>query len=190
MTSALVSADAFAAGAPVAFIATGLNFPDALSGGPAAVRLGGPLLLTMPGSVPDAIAEELSRLQPGRIVVLGSHPTVTDEVAEILREFTTGEVTRLAGPSRYDTSALTSAAAFPAPVPVVYLATGHNFPDALSGAPAAGVLGGPLLVTHPNRLSAEIAQELRRLRPERIVILGSHPTMSHRVHLELGQYLR
>lgn len=189
-TSALVSAGAFAPRAPVAFIATGLNFPDALSGGPAAAVLGGPLLLTLPGSLPEVIAEELSRLQPGRIVVLGAHPTVTDEVVESLRRFTTGEVTRLAGPSRYDTSALTSAAAFSAPVPVVYLATGRNFPDALSGAPAAGALGGPLLVTHPDTLSPVVAEELRRLQPQRIVVLGSHPTMSHRVQLELGQYLR
>lgn len=189
-TSAMVSAYAFAPGARVAFVATGLNFPDALSGGPAAAVLGGPLLLTRPSSVPPVIADELSRLRPERIIVLGSHPTVTDEVVATLSDYASGEVIRVAGASRYETSALLSESVFPSGVPVVYLATGRNFPDALSGAPAAGFLGGPLLVSHPNILSAAAAKELERLRPARIVVLGSHPTVSRRLHLELAQYLR
>ena len=34
--------------APVAYIATGLSFPDALAGGAAAAKAGGPLLLVRP----------------------------------------------------------------------------------------------------------------------------------------------
>ena len=189
-TSAMISAAAFAPDRPVAFIATGSTFPDALSGGPAAAALGGPLLLTRPTVIPAAIAEELRRLRPARIVVLGSHPTVDDTVVDALQGFTVGGVTRLAGPDRYATSAMTSRDTFSTGVPVAYVATGRNFPDALSGAPAAGVSGGPLMITDPDRISPPVAEELARLRPGRIVVLGSHPTVSRRVQLSLAEFVR
>ena len=52
-------------------------------------------------------------------------------------------VTRLAGDDRYATSAAISASQFQPGVPVAYIASGLNFPDALSGAPLAGLAGGP-----------------------------------------------
>jgi hypothetical protein len=39
----------------------------------------------MPDSIPGATAAELARLQPGRIVVLGSSGVVSDGVAAALR---------------------------------------------------------------------------------------------------------
>jgi putative cell wall-binding protein len=62
--------------------------------------------------------------------------------------------------------------AFPGPVSTVHLATGASFPDALAGVPAAGLLEGPLLLVPPDRLPDEVDAELRRLRPERVRILG------------------
>src|SRR3972149_1259626 len=51
-----------------------------------------------------------------------------------------GTAARLAGRDRYATAAAISAATFAPGVPVVYVATGLDFPDALAG-PAGG--GGP-----------------------------------------------
>ena len=50
----------------------------------------------------------------------------------------TAAVTRLAGSDRYRTSAVISASAFDAGVPIAFIATGLNFPDALSAGPVAG----------------------------------------------------
>ncbi|HYI50974.1 MAG TPA: cell wall-binding repeat-containing protein, partial [Microbacterium sp.] len=55
------------------------------------------------------------------------------------------EVVRWSGPDRYATSAAISAKTFPGTVPVVFIASGQVFPDALSAAPAASRLGGPIL---------------------------------------------
>src|SRR5690606_4645258 len=49
-------------------------------------------------------------------------------------------VSRLAGPDRYATAAAISKSTFTAGVPVVYLASGATFPDALSGASSAGTV--------------------------------------------------
>ena len=55
-----------------------------------------------------------------------------------------------------------------------------NFPDALAGAAAAGVTGGPLLLVD-STLPAATATELARLHPARIVILGSAAVVSDAV---------
>jgi Cell wall binding domain 2 (CWB2) len=83
-TAAAVSAAVFGPGVPVAYVATGAGFPDALAGGPAAGDQGGPLLLVAKDSVPPATAAELARLKPARIVVLGGPSVVSDAVASAL----------------------------------------------------------------------------------------------------------
>ena len=53
-TAARVSAATFAPGVAVAYVATGVSFPDALAGGVAAGRQKGPVLLVSANSVPAA----------------------------------------------------------------------------------------------------------------------------------------
>lgn len=187
-TSSIISRHAFAPTVPVAYIAAGLNFPDALSGAPAASFHGGPMLLTLPDRIPGPVADELTRLRPAEIVVLGSHPTVTNEVEQMLRQYTTGAVRRVAGVDRYQTSSAISADAFGPNVPVAYVASGLDFPDALSGAPAAASADGPLLLTHPGTIPPSVADELARLRPGRIVVLGGPSTVSDAVLARLQEY--
>jgi putative cell wall-binding protein len=72
---------------PAAFVATGLNFPDALSGGPAAGKLKGPLLLVTTDSIPSSVATELARLDPKKIVVLGGPASVSVGVEDALEKY-------------------------------------------------------------------------------------------------------
>src|SRR5690606_13846055 len=57
----------------------------------------------------------------------------------------TPSVTRFSGTDRYATAVDISKKSFGAGVPVVYVATGASFPDALAAAPAAAAQNGPLL---------------------------------------------
>lgn len=185
-TSATTSAQSQPAGVPVAYVANGGLFPDALSGAPAAARGGGPVLLTGSEQLPGSVAAELGRLRPARIVVLGGTPSVGDAVVAELEALSGVAVERLEGPDRYATSAAVSAATFPAGVPVAFVASGETFPDALSGAPAAARLGGPVLLTRPDELPAAVADELARLRPARIVVLGGAPSVGLSVREQLS----
>ncbi len=187
-TSVAISQASFSPNVPVAYVATGSNFPDALSGAPVAGMQGGPLLLTEPDALPSVVATELTRLHPGRIVVLGGTGVVSSAVQTALGAYTTGSVTRLSGASRIETSVAISQASFSPNVPVAYVATGSNFPDALSGAPVAGMQGGPLLLTEPDALPSVVATELTRLRPGRIVVLGGTGVVSSAVQTALGAY--
>jgi putative cell wall-binding protein len=184
-TSAAISAT-FSANPAVAYVATGENFPDALSGAAVAAETvpvasktnGGPMLLVQNNSIPPAIATELSQLHPKRIVILGGTSVIGSAVAAQLQAYTTGTITRVAGADRYATSAAVSRATFPAGVAVAYVAVGSNYPDALSGAPAAGMAAGPVLLINQNSIPPVIATELKRLNPGRIVILGGTGAIS------------
>ena len=188
-TAAAVSAASFSAGVPVAYVATGANFPDALAAGAAAARRGGPVLLVTSGNIPAATASELARLRPAAIKVVGGASIVSDGVLASLRAYaTTGSVTRLAGANRYATASAISRDTFASGVPVAYVATGTNFPDALAGVAAAGSGGGPVLLTSPSQLPGDTAAELGRLRPGRIVVLGGTSVISDGVVAALRGY--
>jgi putative cell wall-binding protein len=79
-TAATISSATFAPGVDVVYVATGANFPDALAGAAAAGSEGAPILLVTKDTVPSATAAEVRRLNPGRIVVLGSTGVVSEAV--------------------------------------------------------------------------------------------------------------
>lgn len=74
-------------------------------------------------------------------------------------------VTRLSGPTRYDTAVAVSQDSFPDPgsAGAVVLARGDAFPDGLAGGPLARMVNGPLLLTRPSSLGAETATEIQRV---------------------------
>ncbi|HEX2844225.1 MAG TPA: cell wall-binding repeat-containing protein, partial [Candidatus Limnocylindria bacterium] len=78
-TAAAVAAQAFPTAA-TAILANGLGFPDALAGGPSAGAALGPVILTAPGSLPTASRQQLQRLKPVRVFVLGGRAVVSDTV--------------------------------------------------------------------------------------------------------------
>ncbi len=169
-------------------MATGTNYPDALAGGAAAARDGGPVLLTQPTVLPGATATELTRLAPRRIVVLGGPSVISDAVKTRLEGYTSGSVVRVAGADRYATASAISAAGTPRGISVAYVATGTNYPDALAAIPLAARTASPLLLTSPNSLPYATARELDRIRPGRIVVLGGPSVVSDGVMARLETY--
>jgi putative cell wall-binding protein len=180
-TSARISAATFSPGVAAAYVAVGTDFPDALSAGAAAGARSAPVLLTRADAVPDVIAAELTRLRPAEIIVLGGEGAVLPSVAAALADFTTGPVTRLSGADRYATSAAVSRAAFGQGAAVAYVGSGQTFPDALSAGSVAGGQRGPVLLTRAGGLPAVVREELVRLRPAAVVIVGGEGAVSKAV---------
>jgi len=160
-TAALVSESYFAPGVTTAYVATGSNFPDALAGGMLAAQAPGPVLLTDKDALPQATKDELARLDPDEIVVLGGSGVVSDVVLTALESLTAGTVRRIPGSNRYATAAAIGAEAYPGASSAVYLATGLDFPDALATTPAAS--GGPLLLVTDDAIPASTANALEAL---------------------------
>jgi putative cell wall-binding protein len=183
-TAAQVSASRFAPGVPVAYVVTGLRFPDALAAGVAAGVRSGPVLLTETSRVPAATSQELQRLRPGRIVVVGGTGSVSESVVQQLRSHTSGEVSRLDGEHRYATAAAVSRDTFGSS-PVAYVANGERFPDALAAVPAAARDRAPLLLVTRDSVPGATATELRRLGVQRVLVLGGTGTISAGVEAHL-----
>jgi putative cell wall-binding protein len=159
------------AGVPVAYIASGASFADAISAGPAAAAQKGPLLLANVGFVPASVLAELKRLAPKRIVVVGGPAAISDSVLAALRTVQPN-VVRVAGSDRFETSRQLAKFAFPSATGA-YFASGANFPDALSAAAAAGVSAQPmLLVTGAPAVDAPTAAYLATSKVKTATVIG------------------
>jgi putative cell wall-binding protein len=190
-TAAAVSAATFAAGTvDAAYVATGEGYADALAGGPAARRFGGPVLLSQRDTVPAVLAEELLRLKPKRIVVLGGPSAVAESVVTELGRFASAGVSRHAGSDRYATAALVASNAYSGPIPTAYVASGESYPDALSGSAVAAASGSPILLTSRDLLPDVTKSALRTLDPENVVILGGRSAVSGAVEEQLATFAR
>ncbi|MEZ0165824.1 cell wall-binding repeat-containing protein [Kineococcus sp. LSe6-4] len=165
--------------APV-FLATGENFPDALAAAAAAGADQSRVLLTGRYALPPSTLDELAARRSAAVYVVGGTPSVSTEVQTTLERLG-HTVLRFAGEDRYDTSAVAAQILFDDP-DTVFLATGENFPDALSGAAAAGSIGAPVLLVRPDGLPdpvrSALTDDVLPLRPSRFVVLGDENAVS------------
>lgn len=179
-TSAQISARTFPSGASTVYIASGFDFPDALSAAALAGAADGPLLLVQPGSIPTVIMSELQRLNPSRIVVAGGSGVVSEAVVASLRTVTTN-VQRVSGTTRYATSRNLALDAYGSTgAPVVYIATGTGFADALAAGPAAASVKAPVILVYGSASSAdsETLAVLTAFSTQRVVIVGGEGAVS------------
>ena len=174
----------YTAGAPAAFVTTGVNFPDALSAAAAAARLGGPLLLTPAGSLPTAVNTELRRLKPAKIYLVGGSAIVSETVRAALARIAPTE--RLWGSDRYTTGLKVVAKTFPAADHAI-LATGRAFPDALAASGAAGARKAPVLLVDGTRpsITAATLSTLATLKVKTISIAGASGAVSTGIQSQL-----
>ena len=137
------------AGASTVLVASGLDFADALAGGPVAYAGQVPILLTAPDALPAATAAVLDELAPEQAILLGGEAALSAEVAAQIEQ--RGIATRrLGGADRQATAAQIADFArtelgFDGTEAV--LARGDAFPDALTAGPEAGRTGAPILLT-------------------------------------------
>lgn len=186
-TAAQISAAHYEPGAEVVYIATGLDFADALAGSALAGHHEAPLLLTRDNWLPRATAAELTRLAPERVVIFGGSSAVNSSVAEAIAAAAgVDEVERLEGEDRYQTSAAIAAQFDTADT--VFVATGRDFPDALSGAAVAGTEAAPLVLSNTGSISRQVLDQIERLDPDTIVIVGDDTVVSDAVAQRLAQY--
>ena len=188
-TAEAIDDQSFPAGpTPVVFVASGAAFPDALAGAAAAAKEHAPLVITTPTSLPASTQAELDRLKPQKIVILGGTGSVSAAVETQLDALVTdpvNDVQRIAGSDRYATAGAIATTFFSGPVPVLYIADGLNFPDALAGAAAAGHVGAPILLVTPDSIPDATAQAIATLAPKSIKVLGGTASVSDAVAQDL-----
>lgn len=134
-------------------VATGFNYADALSVSPFAFAYKSPIFLCSSNGLSADVISYISGAGFKRAILVGGTAAVPERVKHQLTsaDISSGSITRLAGSTRYETSAKIMSYAVNAGMNVsnVYLATGTNFPDALAAGPVAGKLRAPLLLVDP-----------------------------------------
>lgn len=184
-TAAAISRSVFSSSTSLVYVATGSNFPDALAAGAAAARAGSPILLVTPSEIPTATVAELDRLNPDQIVVMGGTGVISESVLQQLRTHA-GLVRRVAGSDRYETAVNLSVAGFAADsVTKVYVVAGTSFPDGLSAGPVAGRQGVPLLLVPSTGLPVSVGEELKRLDPASVIIVGGTAIVREAVRTQI-----
>lgn len=165
------------------WVATGSNFPDALSAGAAAASQGVPILLVngAASSLDAATATFIDdTLQSDRVYVAGGTGVVSEGIRLGIQALaSTGTVTREGGADRFATSLEINQAAYPLIASEVFLAYGFNFPDALSGSVIAGVRGGPLYITQTACVSTGIMNHILDLGPAKVTVFGGTAIVSN-----------
>jgi putative cell wall-binding protein len=124
-------------------VVTGKNFADALSMSAIAASVGMPIILTEQSSLPASVQSYISNNTIGKSYVIGGSAVVSDSVTNSLP----GAV-RIFGSDRYATNkAILDAFVNSIDFSFVFVATGSNYPDAISGSALAARLGGPIVLT-------------------------------------------
>lgn len=150
-------------GAPLnktAIVATGLNFPDALAAASISAYKQMPILLVNEDTIYPSVQQVLKDFGINRIIIVGGADVVSSGFASWFDSHGYPSM-RLSGDDRYGTAkAIADYACNPlANNPsikmsgkYVFLATGENFPDALTCGPLAGKndVGAPILLTSAN----------------------------------------
>ncbi|MHB9004178.1 MAG: cell wall-binding repeat-containing protein [Coriobacteriia bacterium] len=186
-TSYAVSASTFATASAVV-VASGANFPDALSAAGLAGALNGPVLLAPPttdANHPTVIdlCREVVRLGCTQVYVVGGETAVTAQVAGALSDI--GRVSepphRVAGTNRYET-ALRVAEKIEeltgAPVSSAFVVRGDSYPDALAVSPFAYAERLPILLTRSTSLDAGVSAFIESRNTSDIVVAGGPSAIS------------
>lgn len=171
--------------AHVAVLATGGNFPDALTGTVLANKVNGPLLLTESDHLNPVVAAELQRLGTQEVYLLGGTVALSGAVEESLRDI--GILPRrLFDQDQYGTAAAIAEVATPSSTEA-FLVNGDRFPDALSISSYAAAHGIPILLTRSNSLPPETASALAQMGVQQVTLIGGTAVIKDTIKDQLSK---
>jgi putative cell wall-binding protein len=172
----------------VAVLASGANFPDALSAAALAGSSGAPILTTDPNNLSEQALVQLMRLGVTKVYIMGGERAVSANVERALAA--QGYATqRVSGADRVQTAivALDAAVANGANSDTVIVATGYNFADSLSISPYSYMTRSPILLTQANGMLSDTSIVALRAHPriKKAVIVGGPAAVSVAVEGQL-----
>ncbi|MFZ3129790.1 MAG: N-acetylmuramoyl-L-alanine amidase [Desulfosporosinus sp.] len=143
------------------------DYPDAIASTPFALSLNAPILLTKGDSIDPRVLNELTRLKPQKIILLGGivclQPSIEKELDTLALPWE-----RIGGADRYETSILL---AKHLSSDSLILANGDDFPDALSAATFAGIKQIPIVLTSTT-LPNSVIQYYQETAPKHLFVIG------------------
>ena len=182
------------------FIASGADFADALAAAPAAAAANGRLYIVSPHGLEPNGPYSLTFSRPTEFIIVGGEGALPTKVENELRALKVrGEsvpVRRIAGDNRYLTAVKVAEEFFKPPAGAApgsltpaqasksaVVATGRNFPDALSGAALAGQENAPIVLVNGTGEAAnrDVARSLKAMGKTNVTILGGDGVVTEQV---------
>ena len=179
----------------VAELASGENYPDALSMTSMAVKDNAPILLTKKDSIPSYTKQALAEWDIETIKIAGLDEAISNNVEKQIKNgFAIEEnnkkdsnvydgakvVSRFGGKDRYETSTVIAKESYPNSELGVY-ATGEKFPDALIAGNYAGRKKAPVLLVKKDTLPESVKKYTANSKIEKATIIGGSKAVSDNV---------
>lgn len=130
-------------------VASGEGYADALCAAPLAKKYNAPIILTESKNLNEKAKEEIKRLNAKHAIIIGKYGAVSQSAEDDLKSIT-GDVKRLGGNDRYETSVIVAKEL--GTVDKVAVTSGGGFADALSIAPIAAAQNMPILLSGKDTL--------------------------------------
>lgn len=190
-TAANVAEASFPEGSTQALIAPSTDFPEALAGAALAGALDAPVLLNPPAELADTTRTALQDLGVEAVSLLGDTDDLSEAVEQELSAHYT--VARIEGADDYETAAMIARTAVgiagdlpdPAGRTSVLVASGQDFPDALTASGPAFDAAIPLLLTMSDVLPESTRAAIADLAPEQALVVGGIEAVSTEVAEEI-----
>lgn len=168
-------------------LASGEDYPDALCAAPLAKKYSSPILLTRKNVLDKELKKELERLGANNVYVIGGYGVIGKKVEEEIKSMGIN-IERIGGKNRYDTSVLV-ARKIDYDKEVV-IATGKNYPDALSIASVASTLKMPIILTESNKITEDVRKFIKDEGIEKSYVVGGKGVISEEVLRKLPNPIR
>lgn len=154
-TAVSISKEGWNSNADTVIIASAYSVVDGSSATPLASIKNAPILLVDKNEVTNSTKEELKRLNPSNIIVIGGTNVVNDNTYNELKSILpSASIKRIGGINRYETSLnIAKEISKYKNIDKVYVAGGHGEADALSIASKAGEDKAPIILTPKDDLT-------------------------------------
>jgi putative cell wall-binding protein len=174
-------------------LASGINYPDALSAGYLAEEFNTGVLTTDPGSLSTQTKQELIAHSIATAYIVGGTAALSENVMSQVGALHVGnnpanpliDVIRIGGSDRFTTNNLVDVYKAFTISPTAIIATGENFADALAVGPAIYKTGDPLILTSGSTLSTSAKATIADLGVKNAVIVGGTSAVSSAVEAAL-----
>ncbi|MDW8803072.1 cell wall-binding repeat-containing protein, partial [Clostridium sp. A1-XYC3] len=174
--------------ADTVIITSGEKFADALCAGPLAQEYDAPILLTPSSYISENTINELARLQAKNIILVGGTASISTNVEDKLKAVGYTNIDRIGGKDRYETSIMIAEKLDK--TDKVVIASGENFPDALSISAVASKLGMPILLSPTSNLSEYAKEFIENNNIKETYIIGGEGVLSALIEKEVPSPVR
>lgn len=159
-----------------AVVVNGLDFPDALSAASYAAEMGYPILFTTKDKLPVTTKRAVGSKEA--TIVVGGKAVVGDEAVKDLPA-----PKRIFGKDRFETAAAVATELNPSQH--IFIATGMDFADALSGSVIAAKQDAAMLLVQSEKLPQATSNAIKDLKANEFTILGGTGAVSEEVVKEI-----